>query len=270
MMAAHRATMDSETAWIQVRFPLTDVATRWVGIVTTVFVRFGGEGGLLGSSSAPAIVAMRVGLSLAVLGLVVICAREIVRVRALRPAAVFSGLLALIPAAALVVPDLAWGGRRSMVPRYTVPIWIALELCVAAGVVVAIRRSTRPRWLLGALAVLILAGAMSSWNASRMRTWWDTNFEDLRAIEAASARIDEGSTVLSDVDPMRLLVFARTLKDGVILRLFTAGSEVGGLPPSPVFLFSPSAGLAEAVARARPGWRRCVQGGQVELWCEAR
>jgi uncharacterized membrane protein len=270
VMVMNRAAVQRETAWIHVRYPLADLAHRWVGIVTSVFLRSGAEGGLLGGSDAPVILAMRVGLSVAVLGLLVLCAREIVRARALASAVMFIALLAFVPATALAIPDLAWGGRLSMVPRYTVPLWIALELCVSAGIVLAIRRSRRSGWIVAVAAALVLAGTVSSWSTSQMKTWWDTDAEDLRAMARMSERIDNGSTVLSDVDPMHLLVFVRTLKDGVTLRLLAADADLGALPPSHVFLFSPSTGLAEAAARARPGWHPCVHGGEVELWCEAK
>jgi uncharacterized membrane protein len=270
VMVMNRAAVERETAWIHVRYPLTDLAHRWVGIVTSVFLRSGAEGGLIGGSEAAVILAMRVGLSLAVLGLIALCAREIVRARPLAPAAMFTALLAVVPATALAIPDLVWGGRLSMVPRYTVPLWIALELCVSAGIVLAIRRSRRSGWIVAGATALVLAGAASSWSTSLMSTWWDTDAEDLRTMARMSERIDDASTVITDVDPMHLLVFVRTLKDGVTLRLLAKDAAFGVLPPSPVFLFSPSRRLADATARARPGWHPCEHGGEVELWCEPK
>jgi uncharacterized membrane protein len=273
VLSSHRGVARADLAWTQDPLTLAALGRRWVGIVTTVFLRSGDEGGLLGASGQWWVMAARFGLSLSVLFLLAVCGCALVR-RAPREAWVFVVLLGAVPALCLVVPDLVWGGRRSMIPRFFVPLWIALELCVAGALGLMLRREGL-RAAVGAAtaSALLLAGAASAWRAAPQRTWWDTDPPALRAMMEAARLINAGSsaTVLTDAPPFWVLVLLHEVRDETTFRLFRpeAVAAAEDLEPSgsDVFLYRPSPTLLRVAREVRPSLRPCAGTGDVQLWC---
>jgi uncharacterized membrane protein len=270
VVVSRRDTVRAAMEWADAPATTTALVARWVGTVTAVFLRSGAEGGWLGGASDAWTTGARVALSLAVLALVVGCAYVLVSETS-RATWLFVALLGIVPALGLVFSDVAWGGRRSMIPRYLVPCWIAAELGVAGALA---RRMRTSAWAPTAVALaLLVAGAASVGAAAPLRTWWDTNPPALRAVAAAARRIEASAApvVVSDAPPVPLFVLLWELRADATVRLVTsdAGPALAGAAASPLLLYDPSAALVAAARGARPGLRPCVRDAGVELWCEA-
>ena len=265
----HRDTSRSETAWTMASMSWSELGHRWIGINTTVFLRSGAEGGLFGPSSEPPVVLARLALSVSIAALVVVSGYVLVR-ETTRDAWLFVALLGAVPALGLALPDLLWGGRRSMVPRFLVPCWIALELWVAGALAQRMRRQD-PRAVAVALALMV-AGAGSVWGAAPLRTWWDTSPHDLKAIDEAARQINVAAdpVVQSDASPLWVLQLARELRGDVRLQLGTA-VDIGHVRAErSLFVYSPSSRLLTIARGARPDLHLCVHSPEVALWCTGR
>ena len=96
-----------------------------------------------------------------------------------KPATWFVVSLISIPALALILPDLIWGGQRSTVGRYLIPSYLGIQVAVAYLLADRIsvsrlsRRQGRSRWAFAAFAALILAGVVSCGISSQADTWWN-------------------------------------------------------------------------------------------------
>lgn len=98
------------------------------------------------------------------------------------------------------LPDLVLGGRRSLVPRYLMPCWIALDIGLAFFIANRIL-SNGKRGLVGAGSLLLIMGLGASSFLMYFSTpnWWTSRppslAEDLQDIDFSRV-----STVIADVD----------------------------------------------------------------------
>jgi uncharacterized membrane protein len=83
-------------------------------------------------------------------------------------------LLTTLPAIALMLPDLLWGGQRSINTRYFVPGLVGVQLTVAYGLASLIENGRSRQRLLGKviLALLLTAGMVSCALSWQSETWW--------------------------------------------------------------------------------------------------
>ncbi len=98
--------------------------------------------------------------------------------RAPRPAAWLLLAIAAVYTAAILVPDLLFGGSRSMHVRYALPSMLAIQLMVAwvIGDALASPSLAARRLAAGALAVLLAFGALSLAAIERADTWWNKKY----------------------------------------------------------------------------------------------
>jgi hypothetical protein len=227
-------------------------------VVTSVFYRPGGEGGLLGNAPWPPSVALVwLTLGLGAAGLAGVAVLMVARSPG-GAARRFVLLLTVVPWAMLALPDVAFGGRRSTVARYLVPSWIGLELAVA-------RTFTAPRWRRPLLLVVLGLGAATALRTRAAGFWWDTDAPRLRALAAAAVRVNAiaganavagtdavaGTVVVTDLPPLALLELARQLSATVTLRLGPAApATIAAAEWERVVLVAPSASLLASARRA--------------------
>lgn len=272
VVAHHHRSAQRELSWTSKPFTAAELAHRWVSTTTNVFVHSGADGGLVGGGQSPPEVAARAAIAVALLSILVFCGRSLVRHRS-RAAAVLVALLGLVPLLGLALPDVVFGGQRSMIPRYLLPVWIALELTVAGGLGRKLFR-TGGRIGVGSViaAVLVSAGLTSACRARALPAWWDTDPGDLRAIEQASTEIQARSptVVISDAEPRWILVLLQRLRDDVSLRLVTGAAAVdwnAAKRSESMFFFMPSPSLLKAATAAGIPVHQCVDIDNVHLWC---
>lgn len=257
------AEMGRRTAWVGRSPGGVDLGRAWLGELTSVFFRPGGEGGLLGDPTTLAGRVAWVVLGLAAATLVAAALRGLASAperarRAVR-------LLVVVPWAVLAVLDLAIGGRRSTVARYLVPGWLGSELAVGWR----LGATRRGRVLL--LAVLALAAATAIRTRQR-DVWWDTDPPRMRTLAAIAdaVRARSDAIVLSDAPPTAVVELAAGLDDdGVTLRLGPSGpAAIGAAEWERVVVAAASPALVEAV-RAAAGPTRVLAPitGAPDAWC---
>jgi hypothetical protein len=189
----------------------------------------------------------------------------------------FVALLAALPTFSLMLPDLLFGGRRSAIPRYWVPAWIAVELAVAAWLARGLRDPRRARALAGAAVLLALlgSGAASVVATAGLPTWWDTNPQALRGtLEAARIlNTTARARVATAAPPYVLLVLVGELHDDVTI--LSAPDDLLPAPllaaidaGEPLYLYNPSPRLLGAT-RGRMPLTLCIDAAEVQLWCPA-
>lgn len=237
--ALHHTTVQQTLSWSARAMPGPQLARRWFGTVTQIFVRTGADGGLVGPGTDWRSKAARLAIGGAVALLLLACAARLVRTE---PRAVWSfvAMLGLPLFLALALPDLLFGGQRSIMARYFLPAWWAADLLVAGAIAGWIRSDEPPRVrrraVLAGTALLAL-GLASSVRCAAQPVWWDTDPSTLRVLmdEAARARENSasrapGSTAgeaywMKDVRPYEVMGFARLLPADTVLVL-------GALPPA--------------------------------------
>ncbi len=247
-VALHREVAARTLDWTTQPMPLESLVRRWLGIVTTIFVRTGADGGLLGAGTdrLTEVARLAIGLAICVPSLV-----GFVRLARTRPAREWGFVVALgLPGfLALAIPDLILGGRRSSMARYLLPAWWAVELVVAwalARPLAASQRERSPRAVIAAelaFALLVAAGTWISARGAVLDVWWDTNPAVLHALvtEARTPSFQPATPspngepfgrpwyVLRDVPPYQVLAFARMLDPATVLVVDGPARE---LPPT--------------------------------------
>ncbi|MBD2315004.1 glycosyltransferase family 39 protein [Desertifilum sp. FACHB-1129] len=162
-----------------------------------------------------------------------------------------------VNALALILPDLLVGGRRSVVPRYSIPAYLAIEVAVAFLLASWISGKVRPRGLkvVGQVLLisLLLGGLLSCRAMSQSGGWWWNKASN--ANNPAIARIinqAERPLVIADADPYTqqsfdiggavgdVLSLSYSLDDRVEY-LLTIEPNVPEIPPGyDVFLLDPA------------------------------
>jgi len=210
--------MVETTAWVGEPTNIVAQVRAWLGILTSVFVRPGGEGGLLGSGlPAPIATGLWVLLGSAVTGLIVLSLVVSAPTRA--GGRSFVRRLAVVPWATLALMDLVMGGRRSAVARYLVPSWLGIELAVGGWVAAA-----RPRR--SVLIALLALAAATAIHTRSVGFWWDTDAARMRELARVAAAVNAvpGILVVTDLAPTALVELVARCNDAVELRLGVAAA----------------------------------------------
>lgn len=252
-----------KTDWSGIRMPLAELAHRWVGVVTSVFLRTGGVGALFDAEPVPAVLAVRALVAIAMMALIAYALVVVGREAPARTAAVILALV-VVPALALAIPDLVGGGRRSAIAKYVLPSWLGLELAVAF---LLARRSGRRRWRL-ATGVLVAAGLATCVRSAPLPVWWDVDYERLLAMREAAARVNAAvrPVVVTDAEVGRVLVLLRRLDGKVRLRLVADPAADAAPVEGTVFLYDPSPRLRAATTGAGTRLEAVVHGAELDVW----
>jgi uncharacterized membrane protein len=88
-----------------------------------------------------------------------------------RKTCLFLLAIILIPAAGLIVPDLIFGGQKSIMTRYFFPSFIGMEITIAFWLVEARSNQNQLRWLI--FYLLVIVGLASAIMSSQSSTWWN-------------------------------------------------------------------------------------------------
>ena len=238
--------MAETTAWVGEPTTIVAHVRAWLGIVTSVFLRPGGEGGLIGSAiPTPIATSIWLLLGIAVTGLVVLSLLS--SAPTLPGGRGFVRRLAVVPWASHALIDLVVGGRRSAVARYLVPSWLGIELAVGGWIAAA-----RPR-----RSVLIALLALATATAIHTRPvgfWWDTDALRLRELARIAAAVNAVPRVVlvTDLAPTALVELVAQCDDAVELRLgvAAAAATITAAEWPRIRVAFPSAALLAAVRAA--------------------
>ncbi len=162
-----------------------------------------------------------------------------------------------IPALALAIPDIVFGGFRSCVPRYLIASYLGIHLAVAYLLGTKIASSTSSIWRQKlwqvVTVVLISGGVFSCAIISPAETWWNKYIYDEIPISQISRVINQGS--------YPLLLFESQSRDETIyitpllkskVRLLQLGESDNIIIPndfSDIFLLNPSEELQDRLQK---------------------
>jgi uncharacterized membrane protein len=169
----------------------------------------------------------------------------------------FVVLLLLIPVLPLILPDVIWGGTRSLNARFLIPSFLGIELAVAYTLASRAASARRSAGLLGRTgACLVVLGGVLSGAASVSTDFWWNKWQGVATSEVAR-RINQAERPLVIVDepyPTNLgdlLALSYSLDPRVRLRLGPrAGFIDGSDHPDEVLLFNPSDALRAVLERS--------------------
>jgi len=249
------------TSWSSEPIGIAGLVRGWLGVITSLFFRPRGEGGIFPLDLAEP--ATSVASILLAGGAVAIVTAALVAITRHpdRSTRRYVLLLVLVPWLAFAALDVAFGGRRSTVPRYLIPAWAGVELAVAYWVMQ--RGSWRRFRPLLLLLVLALGGA-TAWHTQAARGWWDTDVPRLLGLRETAAAIDAvpGAVVITDMPSLNLLEFARYLHPQTSLRLGpAAATSLVGEEWSRAVLVAPSPSLFDAMRKSA-----AARGARLERW----
>lgn len=157
----------------------------------------------------------------------------------------------LIPTLLLILPDLIFGGQRSISTRYFVPSLIAAQILVAYLFAVQIRN--RKRLWRGLLIILLMCGLFSCWKISQADVWWNKGVSFQNAQVAEVINQTENPLVISDSRETNLgnvISLAYLVKPATQFKLVTQSEQLNGLEKSDsIFLFHLSPELEAALLK---------------------
>ncbi len=240
------------TAWVGEPTTIVASARAWLGIVTSLFVRPSGEGGLIGLAvPTPLASGVWLLLGLAMTALVAVGLRS--SVTTLSGGRAFVRRLTVVPWGILALMDLVLGGRRSTVARYLVPSWIGAELAIGGWIAAA-----RPRR--SVLVALLALAAATAIHTRPVGFWWDTDAPRLRELARVAAAVNAVPRVVlvTDLAPTALVELVTRCDDDVEVRLgAAAAATITAAEWERVRIVLPSAALL-AAARAAAGPARAL------------
>ena len=206
-----------------------------------------------------------VGVGLSIL-LIVISLAVLYR-KAPKTSTVFVFSLILLPIAVLIVPDLMFGGIRSVSARYLTPSMLGIIIAVAHLLGAKIKFTKAQ----AALTVVVVSIAMGScaWNSPRVSVWTKGISYDLPRI-ANIINTSPSALVVGDQErhnPGNMLALVYLLKPGTRVQFIT--TEQGySLPEDPgdVYLFSPTNQFRKTIERQHAKTVLVFKDIYLELW----
>ncbi|AOX01734.1 hypothetical protein BJP34_21870 [Moorena producens PAL-8-15-08-1] len=170
--------------------------------------------------------------------------------------------LIVITALGLILPDLIWGGRRSVSTRYFLPCYIGVQLAVAyvismyitgylsRATLIKANLRTQKVWK-GIVAVLLTGGVISCAISSQTEIWWNKQVGHHNPTIARIINQTERPLVISNVssvNPGDVISLSYLLNPQVKLQLVIPPT-IPDIPQgfSDIFLFYPSDHLQQGL-----------------------
>lgn len=206
------------TSWANESIAFIDLVRGWVGVLTSLFFRPRGAGGLLPldwpsvTSAVVAAILATAALSMVIAGLVALIRHNDRRLK------LFIMLAVVVPWLTIATVDIAFGGRRSTVARYLISSWFAIQLAVAYW----LARAGGARQLRTSVLMLSIALAcLTAFATQRVTGWWDTDLDRFADVRQAADYVGSvpTATVVTDMAPLHVMEFARYLPANVALRI---------------------------------------------------
>ena len=253
----------ASTAWASTPVPLSRLVKSWVGHISRVFFDINLDANTPAIYTIPTVL-----LCLVLVGysLYFLCHTA--------PKKVYLFLLTMIgvPALALVIPDLIYGGMRSSVPRYLIPCFLGVLLSVAylfASKIVLSNLIEQKLWQV-LMIILISAGVVSCTVYSQSQVWWNKKPSDTH-VQAASL-INQTNRPLLMTSYYRanlgeLLSMSYLLNEKVWLQLISE-PNIPRIPQgfSDIFVFNPSPGLKSAIEQSPNYQIEPISPKELQLW----
>jgi uncharacterized membrane protein len=235
---------NEKTAWTKVQELPSYLVTRWGLHLSSVFIDFGLKLEHPFTYLVPPILLILLGYAIYFL-----CRYTSIYVW------LFILTLIGVSAIALILPDLIWGGRRSISSRYFIPCYIGIQLAVAYLLTTHLLGTgvSKQKFWQGIMAVLISLGLVSCTISSQAYTWWNKvvgyyNPQMARIINQAPHPLVISNT--SDVNTGDIISLSYLLDSETQLQL-VVDPNIPNIPDRfrDVFLFYPSQTLQESLIK---------------------
>jgi uncharacterized membrane protein len=234
------AVMQHQTAWMQGTKPLIELIGRWELNFSSIFIDI--------HPSINYWIIPRIAIFLFfAIGYAIYCLYR----HSNKKVGLFILTLIIIPAAALMIPDIIPGGQRSINARYFVPSYIGIQISVAYLLCNAnfINCKIRPFILPLILSVGIISASMSA----QAETWWTKNASFNNATAAAIINQSNRPLVISDTNHINLgnLISLTHKLDPKVRLQFVVQSNIPQIPAGfdPIFLYNPSEDLTTGIQK---------------------
>jgi uncharacterized membrane protein len=232
------AEMVNQTAWTTGTKPLTELISRWELNFSSIFIDIHPS---LNSWIIPRIsILLFLAIAYAVYR---VCRHTDKTVR------LFILTLIIIPAAALMLPDIILGGRRSIYTRYFVPSYIGIQISVAYLLcnLQWVQSKIRPY----VLPVILSIGIISCLISTQAETWWTKSASYNNAEAANFINQYNQPLLISDTNQINvgnLISLTHKLDSDVRLQLVVK-SNIPNIPIDfdPIFLYNPSNELKSGI-----------------------
>ncbi len=235
---------NEKTAWTKVQELPSYLVTRWGLHLSSVFIDFGLKLEHPFTYLVPPILLILLGYAIYFL-----CRHTSIYVW------LFILTLIGVSAIALILPDLIWGGRRSISSRYFIPCYIGIQLAVAYLLTSHLLGTgvSKQKFWQGIMAVLISLGLVSCTISSQAYTWWNKvvgyyNPQMARIINQTPHPLVISNT--SDVNTGDIISLSYLLDSETQLQL-VVDPNIPNIPDRfrDVFLFYPSQTLQESLIK---------------------
>ncbi len=237
------AKMQGQTAWMKGAKPLIELISRWELHFSSIFID------IHPNLNSWLIARIAIFLFFA-LGYSVYCLYR----HSPPKVGLFIITLIVIPALALMLPDLILGGQRSINSRYFVPSYIGVHISVAYLL-------CHPQFIKDKLKPIVLpliltSGIISCLISSQADVWWNKSASYFNAEVAQIINQGNHPLVVSDTNGINLgniISLSHNLDSNVRLQLVVK-SQIPDIPSefSEVFLYNPSQPLLSAVEDQYP------------------
>lgn len=235
-LALHFSTATDENSWSATAWPLQYFASKWAFNLSATFFDL-----LYSQTRYAALGAVVLVLELAALILGPRLAK--------RDAAFFVLCLAGVCAGALVIPDFVAHEHRSTMPRYVLPVFLALEVAVAGFLARALTWPERTARVAGCvtLVAVLAAGITSAWVRSTRDSWWENNKD--AAVPAIAANLNAATRPLLIVQSGAfVLELVNTLAPGVRILALSPRAPWPSTTSDQTYLLNPSQALRTRLA----------------------
>ena len=230
--------MVHQTSWIKGTKPLTELISRWELNFTSIFIDIHPS---INSWIIPRISI----LFFFAIAYAVYCLYR----HTDKTVRLFILTLIIVPAAALILPDLIQGGRRSISTRYFVPSYLGIQISVAYLLcnLQWIKAKIRPY----VLPVILSVGIISCLISAQAETWWTKNASYNNAEAANFINQFSQPLLISDTNQINVgnfISLTHKLDADVRLQLVVK-PNIPKIPLEfePIFLYNPSDELKSGI-----------------------
>jgi uncharacterized membrane protein len=234
------AVMQHQTSWMKGTKPITELIGRWELNFSSIFIDIHPN---INYWIIPRIAI----LFFFAIGYAIYCLYR----HSHKKVGLFILTLIIIPALALIIPDIIPGGQRSINTRYFVPSYIGIQIAVAYLLCNAnfINRKIRPF----ILPLILSVGIISALISAQAETWWTKSASYNNAEAAAIINQSDHPLLVSDTNQINLgniISLTHKLDANVRLQLVVK-PNIPQIPTgfNPIFLYNPSEDLISGIEK---------------------
>jgi len=212
----HAEGISEQNTWSATTWPLTRLLTKWVFNVGSTFFDL-------------EYLNLRWAIVLGLIAIIAVIALMSALRNTTKETRWILGAAVIVPALLLIMPDLLFGQHRSAVARYGLPVYAALAILVARGIV------NRPIF-----ATILLSAGLSSCAIGALHpSWWDNDVNGDDTKIAAIINSVPGAQVISTMTPGTVVAFSQLLKPEIPVSLVTDVTQARFSRDRPLFVIHP-------------------------------